>query len=281
MRGSGFLQGVALGAAVSSAVVAAAAAMAGTGVGGIMNLGQSNTVDNATTSLGGTNASAMLDVSNTSSAPNTGTAISGRSASRGGSGVFGTNPAVGSGYGVRGNAPRGTGVYGQSATGLGGKFLSVSGNAVLATGQSANPTLRVQNTSTGPGAAFETDPSAAPFTVNSSAVVPNLNADQFDGRDSTEFARLGGLINGDGTISQGSGFTVQRYSTGEYQVSFPAGTLSNGNCPPIVVVTAFSGVAHAVISGRGCSGLGAGSFTAKLLDSGGVPQDAAFLFIAM
>jgi hypothetical protein len=108
------------------------------------------------------------------------------------------------------------------------------------------------------------------------------NADTLDGIDSKGFARLGGVINGDGTIVQGTGFTVSRLNDGEYQVSFPAGTLSNSMCPPVVTVTPFAGIVrHPQLSGRSCSGLGAGSFTVKLLDNDAVAHDTPFLFIAM
>jgi hypothetical protein len=103
-----------------------------------------------------------------------------------------------------------------------------------------------------------------------------------DGIDSKSFARLGGVVNGDGSIVQGTGFTVSKLGDGEYQVSFPSGTLSNAGCPPIVTAMVFSGlVRHPQLSGRGCSGLGAGSFTVKTLDNDGVAHDTPFLFIAM
>ena len=107
------------------------------------------------------------------------------------------------------------------------------------------------------------------------------DADHLDGRDSKDFARLSGGVNGDGSIFQGSGFTVSRLAEGEYQVSFPSGTLGT-NCPPVAAAMPFSGlVRHPQISGRSCSGLGAGSFTVKTLDNDGVAHDTPFVFIAM
>ena len=106
-------------------------------------------------------------------------------------------------------------------------------------------------------------------------------ADQLDGKDSRDFARLGGVINGDGSISQGTGFTVTHAGDGEYQVSFPNGTLGV-NCPPIVTAMPFAGIVrHPQLSGRTCSGLGSGNFTIKMLDNDGVAHDTPFLFIAM
>ena len=65
MRGM-FLRGVVVGSVTAALVLSASAALAGTGVGGIFNLGQSNTV-NATSSLSGsTSTGAQLSVSNAS-----------------------------------------------------------------------------------------------------------------------------------------------------------------------------------------------------------------------
>jgi len=109
-----------------------------------------------------------------------------------------------------------------------------------------------------------------------------VDSELLDGKDSKDFARLGGLVNGDGTVLQGTGYTVSRLSDGEYQVTFPQGTLSNAMCPPVVVAIPFSGlVRHPQLSARACSGLGAGSFTLKLLDNDGVAHDTPFLFLAM
>jgi hypothetical protein len=113
------------------------------------------------------------------------------------------------------------------------------------------------------------------------ATATAADADQLDGKDSKSFARLGGVINGDGSISQGTGFTVSHPSDGEYQVSFPSGTLG-ALCPPVVTAIPFAGIVrHAQLAGRGCSGLGAGNFTMKMLDNDGVAHDTPFLFIAM
>jgi hypothetical protein len=121
---------------------------------------------------------------------------------------------------------------------------------------------------------------AADVLESSLAKVPA--ADTLDGKDSQAFARLGGEINGDGSVVQGSGFTVSHPNTGEYQVSFPNGTLSSAHCPPIVTATVFSSVLrNPQLSGAGCNGQGGGSFTLQTLDSNGVAQDTPFMFIAM
>ena len=64
MRG-GFVKGVVTGAATSTVVLMAATALAGTGVGGVFNLGRNNSV-NATTTLTGATAGKSLQVTNTS-----------------------------------------------------------------------------------------------------------------------------------------------------------------------------------------------------------------------
>lgn len=53
------------------------------------------------------------------------------------------------------------------------------------------PVLRIDNNSTGSAATaldLQVEPGRAPMTVNSTAKVANLNADQLDGKDSTQFA---------------------------------------------------------------------------------------------
>lgn len=61
-----FLKGVALGSVVAMATLTATSAMAGTGIGGVFNLGKTNKV-NATTSLTGTASGPMLTVTNNGS----------------------------------------------------------------------------------------------------------------------------------------------------------------------------------------------------------------------
>jgi hypothetical protein len=62
---SSFLKGVALGAAVAGLVLTATSAVAGTGVGGLLNLGEKNSV-NAGTTLTGKVAGSQLQVTNAS-----------------------------------------------------------------------------------------------------------------------------------------------------------------------------------------------------------------------
>ena len=113
------------------------------------------------------------------------------------------------------------------------------------------------------------------------ATATAADSELLDGRDSKGFARLAGVVNGDGSVVQGTGFTVTHPSDGEYQVSFPNGTLGS-ICPPVVTATVFAGIVrHPQLAGRACSGLGSGNFTIKMLDNDGVAHDTPFLFIAM
>src|SRR3954467_4795119 len=68
----GHMRTAALASVMTVMLCTAAAALAGTGVGGIFNLGQSNSV-NATSTLTGSKAGPMLTVNNT----NTGTGATG------------------------------------------------------------------------------------------------------------------------------------------------------------------------------------------------------------
>jgi hypothetical protein len=62
-----FFRGAVVGSLTAALVLGASAALAGTGVGGVFNLGQSNTV-NQTSSLSGSSSGAQLTVSNSSTA---------------------------------------------------------------------------------------------------------------------------------------------------------------------------------------------------------------------
>jgi hypothetical protein len=108
------------------------------------------------------------------------------------------------------------------------------------------------------------------------------NSDLLDGRDSQAYTRFGGVVQSDGTVFSGTGFTVNHPATGQYEVSFPAGSLSNEHCPPIAAVMTFSvALGQPELTDRLCSGLGAGSFTIRIVDGAGVPHNAPFTFMAM
>jgi len=124
-----FFKGALVGGLGAGALLAATAALAGSGIGGIFNLGQTNTVD-ATSRLNGTAANAMLDVANSGTGANS-NGIVGRSASALAPGLAGTNGS--SGVGTKGLSASGSGVYGQSTSGPGARGVSSTGKGVFGT----------------------------------------------------------------------------------------------------------------------------------------------------
>ena len=126
------------------------------------------------------------------------------------------------------------------------------------------------------------DDSLTGADIDESSLAKVGDADTLDGRDSRDFARFSGVVQSDGTVFSGSGFTASRLSEGEYEVAFPAGTLSNANCPPAVVAIPFGPPLRLpMLGGRVCSGSGAGRVTITILDEGGVAHNTPFAFIAM
>ncbi len=117
----------------------------------------------------------------------------------------------------------------------------------------------------------------ADIVEGSLATVPG--ADTLDGKDSKDFARLGGLVTSDGSVFQGSGFTVSHPAVGVYEVSFPAGTVSNTDCPPIGIAMAFAGLIE--ITDRTCFGGGQASLTFRTVDTDGVAHNFPFVFMVM
>ena len=117
----------------------------------------------------------------------------------------------------------------------------------------------------------------ADIVESSLATVPG--ADTLDGKDSKDFARLGGLVTSDGSVFQGSGFTVSHPDVGVYEVSFPAGTVSNADCPPIGIAMAFAGLIE--ITNRTCFGGGQASLTFRTVDTDGVAHNFPFVFMVM
>jgi hypothetical protein len=121
-----FFRGVALGAATSVVVLAGTAALAGTGVGDVFNLGQANTVDASSSLQGTVNNNPQLLVSNS------GTAAGIRGDSVDGRGILGRHlGATGTDPGVEGDTnstdPRAFGVVGQVPAGVGTGGAGVRG----------------------------------------------------------------------------------------------------------------------------------------------------------
>jgi hypothetical protein len=178
-----FLKGAFAGGVGAALVLTATAAIAGTGIGGIFNLGQSNTV-NATSALSGASVGAQLQVTNSSTdkaaqgiaafnnsaaatlygrnsgagpgvsgrADKTNNGVEGVSAGAGASGVFGANTST-NGFGVAGRSTgaSGIGVFGNNTgggLGVWGKSTNANGVQGSSAGGSASGVYG-ENTSTG------------------------------------------------------------------------------------------------------------------------------------
>jgi hypothetical protein len=138
-------------------------------------------------------------------------------------GVRGINNGTGGlGIGVWGEqAGGGWGVFGEAPSGIGVRGESTSGTGVAAANNGSAPALSATNQGSGPAAEFNA--SGAPFTVNSSTRVDNLNADQLDGRSANEFGRtaVAAVIsyNSDGTFAERASITIDAPTAGLMLVS--------------------------------------------------------------
>jgi hypothetical protein len=114
------------------------------------------------------------------------------------------------------------------------------------------------------------------------ATAKAADADRLDGKDSTEYAHLGGHFDLDGTVEQGSGFTVTKSTTeaGSYRVDFPGGTFSGCHTPNATVTPFAGGPRIATIDVLGCGSDGSGHFRVRIFNLSGTPQDTRFIFIA-
>ena len=150
---SRFARGAAVGGIAGGFVSAATIALAGTGVGGVFNLGQENTVNAQTSLKGAVAGNAQLRVENGSS-----------------------------GVGLFGLSSNGKGVYGKHNGATGGE-PGVQGESASA----AAAGVVGKNTAGGPGLSALVNPGKPPLAVNSQARVTNLNADQVDGKSASAF----------------------------------------------------------------------------------------------
>jgi hypothetical protein len=94
---------------------------------------------------------------------------------------------AGTGSAVYATSPSGTGVYGKHTT-AGGSGPGVRGDSASA----LNAGVLGVNTAGGPGLQAIANSGVAPLKVSNSILVPNLNADLLDGKDSAGFWALGG-----------------------------------------------------------------------------------------
>ena len=170
-----------LGAGAAALVLATTTAFAGSGVGDVFNLGQTNTVDAQSTLTGNPGANPLLKLTST------GTAATIRADSTSGTAVNGVSD---SGIGQFGQSTSGHGLLGVHA-GTTGTTSGVYGQTASTDLGSAGVTGR--NLGGGPALSAIVNSSAIPpLRVNSSAKVANLNGDLLDGKDSAGFWQLGG-----------------------------------------------------------------------------------------
>ena len=173
MRAS-FLKGAVVGLVCAVVASASTLALAGSGIGGVFNLGVTNTVD-AQTALKGSTAAPQLRVTKTNT--------------NAGATALHVNSAANSATLTAINSAGGAGVYAVGSSGA-----AVFGNTASAT----QPALSGKNTGGGPAGSFTVNSGVAPFTVSSTTKVSNLNADMVDG------FHVNQIMSGGGRVAQGS-----------------------------------------------------------------------------
>jgi hypothetical protein len=217
------LRTAALGAAVTALALTTATALGGSGVGGVFNLGQANTV-NGTSTLTGTTGGPQLKVTNGSSSNQAITAVAGNGT---GIAVFGFHSGTtGTGAAVRGQSASAAapGILGlNTGGGFGGHFdrLRVEGPS------STVATPRPPAVSVGPYGAFEIDASGAigaPAVADGRLIVQESGnvgvqtkspAAALDVETKTNFQG----IQGQTTVSQGNGVVgIANVGTASYAV---------------------------------------------------------------
>jgi hypothetical protein len=148
----GTLKGIAIGSACSMLVFVAASAVAGTGVGGVFNLGQSNTVDQQTQLSGSVSGNPQLRVENASNAAGSFGALgkmTSSSADASSAGVRGVNSGHGAGVVGIASQADGIGVSGQGTTGAAVK--GVTGNANTSVTDTDGAVVGIQSSQRGSG----------------------------------------------------------------------------------------------------------------------------------
>jgi hypothetical protein len=193
------LRWASFGAAGAALILVATTALAGSGVGGVFNLGQANSVDAQSTLTGNPGGTPQLKLVN----GGTGAAL--RAESQTGIGVNGISV---SGTGQLGQSDAGTGLLGLH-TDTAGTEPGIEGRTSSTDPSSAGVIGR--NTGGGPGLRAIVSAGAPPLDVNSQVKVANLNADKLDDLDSSALQRrvTGAcnsgqairVVNADGSVS--------------------------------------------------------------------------------
>jgi hypothetical protein len=197
MRAS-FLKGAVVGLVCAVVASASTLALAGSGIGGVFNLGVTNTVD-AQTALKGSTAAPQLRVTKTNT--------------NAGATALHVNSAANSATLTAINSAGGAGVYAVGSSGA-----AVFGNTASAT----QPALSGKNTGGGPAGSFTVNSGVAPFTVSSTTKVSNLNADMVDG------FHVNQIMSGGGRIAQASSVTSNPHPTPTVQATVTLTAPNNG-----------------------------------------------------
>ena len=188
-----------LGAAAAALVFVTTTALAGSGVGGVFNLGQMNTVDAQSSLVGNPGGQPELKVvTHGPAAAVRGDAVNG----------IGINGISDTGTGQQGLSQSGIGMFGTHgadtgiAPGVQGETNSTDPNAAGVVGK---------NNGGGPGLKAIVTGGAPPLAVNSQVKVANLNVDRLDDLDSSALQkRVGGtcpageairVVDANGTVS--------------------------------------------------------------------------------
>ena len=82
-------------------------------------------------------------------------------------------------------------------------------------------------------------------------------------------------MNSDGTVFKGTGFTVERITTGWYQLNFPAGSFSSHPIPNVTPLTTTNRIAN--VSGLIYNGDGSAQITVWVKSTTGSFTDSSLL----
>jgi hypothetical protein len=226
--------------AAAGVLAGGATALAGSGVGGVFNLGVDNVVSASTRLSGSTPSNPQLLVGNDAGAP----------------AIKGESPNIG----VKGSSTGGTGVNGSSNGGAGvvGLHASASGANPGVSGQtnSTDPNsagVIGRNTAGGPGlSAIVSSQAVPPLKVSSTARVPFLNADYVDGRHANGLLRVAEATSKDFLPNVPTTLRTGAH-LGSHERIRPLDRLGHGHCRErrLQSVPALDSVPRSIPDGRG------------------------------
>lgn len=241
-------------AAAGALVTITTSAFAGSGVGGVFNLGQANTVNAESSLTGSTSGGPQLRVENAATTQNAFGVLGRITAGAPGTasaGVRGINSATnGNGFGVWGfHQGAGIGVFGETPTGTGvtGRHTGSSGTT---------PGVHGQTASTAPGAVGVLGEVSAGAPGAGAAGVKGTNA------AASGYGVFGESAGGTGVLGRGArtGASVFSPLTGMYACAEPAGASACTLVPPLGSGGGIAGSFHSTaalgIGVHACAGIG-------------------------